>query len=69
MDKFYKLDYRHPTRVGYEELSIVFFSSLDKVREIINDRMLQPGFPCQHMSEELPVQKMYHKLQVLIQQD
>ena len=31
MDKFYKLDYRHPTRVGYEELSIVFFSSLDKV--------------------------------------
>lgn len=25
MDKFYKLDYRHPTRVGYEELSIVFF--------------------------------------------
>ena len=44
MDKFYKLDYRHPTRVGYEELPIVFFSSLDKVREIINDRMLQPGF-------------------------
>ena len=24
---------------------------------------------CQHMSEELPEQKMYHKLQVLIQQD
>ena len=46
MDKFYKLDYRHPTRVGYEELSIVFFSSLDKVREIINDRMLQPGRIC-----------------------
>ena len=63
MDKFYKLDYRHPTRVGYEELSIVFFSSLDKVREIINDRMLQPGFLCQHMSAVHPEQKMYRMLQ------
>ena len=44
MDKFYKLDYRQQTLVGNEELSIGFFSSLDKVREIINDRMLQPGF-------------------------
>ena len=42
---------------------------MDKAAEELGVTYTAQGFLCQHMSEELPEQKMYHKLQVLIQQD
>ncbi|WP_455584811.1 hypothetical protein [Bacteroides sp.] len=44
MNKFYKLDYKHPTRAGLEEISIGFFSSYDVIDKVIQDRMNKPGF-------------------------
>lgn len=44
MSKFYKLDYRHPTRLGFEEISIGFFSSLEVIEKIVDDRIVKSGF-------------------------
>lgn len=44
MIKFYKLDYRHPTQVGFEEISIGFFSSYEEINKVIENRMTKPGF-------------------------
>lgn len=44
MSKIYKLDFKHPTHVGFEEISIGFFSSYEIIDKIIEDRMSKPGF-------------------------